>query len=69
MRGDIAKKLANFVRRRRGQMTLKQFSRKSGLSLSTLSRLESQSQNITVKSLQQLVNRLGCDVQDLFKES
>lgn len=67
MRDDIAKRLARFVRRRRGQMTLEQFSRKTGVSVPTLSRLESRNQNVTLKTLQQLVDRLKCEIVDVFK--
>ena len=47
-------------------MTLKQFARKLGISDSTLQRLEVGEQNITLKSLQQIVNRMKCEVADIF---
>jgi DNA-binding Xre family transcriptional regulator len=64
----LAKQLAAFLRKRRGDLTFQQFSRKTGVSDSTLHRLELGEQNISLKTLEQLCDRLKCSVSDLFGE-
>lgn len=66
MRVALKNQLAKFLREKRGEMTLKQFGRKLGVSDSTLQRLEIGDQNITLRSLQQIVDRLNCEVADIF---
>jgi DNA-binding XRE family transcriptional regulator len=64
---DISKKLAANLRARRGKLTQEEFARKLGISRATLNRLESSSQNTTLKTLNQITKSLKCDVGDLFK--
>jgi len=64
----LAKRLGAFLRRKRGDLTYQQFSRKMGISDSTLHRMELGEQNVTLKTLEQICARLKCDVVDLFKE-
>jgi DNA-binding XRE family transcriptional regulator len=64
---DISEKLANNLRTRRGEQTQDAFARKLGISRATLNRLESSSQNTTLKTLNQITKSLKCDVGDLFK--
>jgi DNA-binding Xre family transcriptional regulator len=64
----LAKQLAEFLRKRRGDLTYKQFARKTGISDSTLQRLEMGQQNVTLKTLEQLCERLKCGVSELFSE-
>jgi DNA-binding Xre family transcriptional regulator len=64
----LAKQLAAFLRNKRGDLTYAQFSRKVGLSDSTLQRLEVGEQNVTLKTLEQIVNRLNCKVSDIFDD-
>jgi transcriptional regulator with XRE-family HTH domain len=64
---DISKKLASNLRARRGKLTQEEFARKLGISRATLNRLESSSQNTTLKTLNQITKSLKCDVGDLFK--
>jgi len=63
----LAKQLAAFLRKRRGDLTFQQFSRKTGISDSTLHRLELAEQNITLNTLEQLSDRLKCSVAELFE--
>ena len=63
---DLAKKLGKFLKQRRGEMTYEQFAKKLGLSDSTLHRLELAEQNVTLKTLEQIVTRLRCTVSDIF---
>jgi len=62
----LAKQLGSFLRKKRGNLTYQQFSRKMGLSDSTLHRLELGEQNVTLKTLEQICGRLKCKVSDIF---
>ena len=63
----LAKQLAQFLRKQRGELTFQQFSRKTGISDSTLHRLELAEQNITIDTLEQLSDRLKCSIGDMFE--
>ena len=63
----LAKKLAQFLRKQRGDLTFQQFSRKTGISDSTLHRLEMGEQNITLDTLEHLCDRLKCSIADMFE--
>jgi len=47
-------------------MTFSQFSRKVGLPVSTIFRLERGEQSITLGKLQQIMDRLKCGLHDIF---
>jgi DNA-binding Xre family transcriptional regulator len=64
----LAKQLADFLRHKRGELTYAQFSRRVGLSDSTLQRLEMGEQNVTLKTLEQITSRLKCSMSDIFKK-
>jgi DNA-binding Xre family transcriptional regulator len=64
----LANQLAAFLRKRRGDLTYQQFARKTGLSDSTLHRLELGEQNITLDTLEQLCDRLKCSISEIFGE-
>ena len=66
MRAALKDQLAKFLREKRGELTLKQFARKVGISDSTLQRVEIGEQNITLKSLQHIVDRLNCEIANIF---
>lgn len=66
-KGELAKKLAENLREMRGNKSLKAFSRKTGISYATLSRIESQQQNVSLDTLEQLCITLKCNISDLFK--
>jgi len=63
----LIEKLANNLKKRRGNMRQEVFARKLGISQSTLARLEGCSQNVTLKTLQQITKALKCNVEDLFE--
>jgi putative transcriptional regulator len=58
--------LAKFLRKRRGELTFAQFSRKIGISTSTLQRLEMGDQNVSIDTLEQICERLKCTVGEIF---
>jgi len=62
----LAKQLGAFLRKQRGDLTYRQFSRKMGISDSTLQRLEMGEQNVTLKTLEQIIDRLNVTVADVF---
>jgi DNA-binding Xre family transcriptional regulator len=68
VRYGLRKQLAEFLKKKRGDRTFAQFSRKVGLSDSTLQRIEMMQQNVTIDTLQHIVNRLKCGVSDIFRD-
>jgi transcriptional regulator with XRE-family HTH domain len=65
---QLRKQLGEFLRKRRGSLTLVQFARKLGISDSTLHRLELGHQNITIDTLEEILKRLKCSVADIFTQ-
>jgi len=63
----LPKKLAAFLRKKRGDLTFQQFSRKTGISDSTLHRLEMADQNVTITTLEQLCDKFNCTIGELFE--
>lgn len=63
----LVETLASNLKKWRGNMPQEVFARKLGISQSTLARLERCSQNVTLKTLQQITKALKCNVEDLFK--
>jgi transcriptional regulator with XRE-family HTH domain len=68
VRYRLRKQLADFLRKRRGDQTFQQFARKIGLSDSTLQRIEMMEQNVTIDTLEHIVNRLRCTISDIFRD-
>lgn len=67
-KANLSKRLANFVRQKRGEQSLRAFSEKYGLSASSVARIESEEQNVTLRTIEDLCNRFKCDFKDLFPE-
>lgn len=65
---DLQKQLAKNLRKMRGETNQRQFARKIGVSVATLSRMESGIQNVTVTTLQKLCVRLKVPVATLFED-
>lgn len=68
MRHRLRKQLGKFLRGKRGDETLAQYAKKLGISDSTLQRLEIGEQNITVDTLENIIDRLKCSVSEVFGE-
>ena len=66
MRHRLRKQLGKFLRAQRGEDTLARYAKKLGISDSTLQRLEIGEQNITVDTLEQILDRLKCSISDVF---
>lgn len=68
MRESLEWQLADFLKKRRGPLTLSHFARKLGLPPSTLFRLENVQQSATLAKLRQIMERLGCSLTDIFPQ-
>jgi DNA-binding Xre family transcriptional regulator len=66
MAASMQKQLGQFLRKRRGEMTLPAYARKLGISSSSLHRMEMGEQNVTLKTLELLLKRLKCNAADVF---
>jgi len=62
----LEKQLAAFLKKQRGESTYAAFSRKLGITASSLFRLERCEQSITLSRLQQIMDRLKCSLSDIF---
>lgn len=62
----LADRLAKRLRELRGDASQLQFSKKLGISNSSLNRIEMGEQNVALDTLDTLCARLKCDVADLF---
>lgn len=69
MAATLQKQLGQFLRKKRGDLTLPAYARKLGISSSSLHRMEMGEQNVTLKTLEQLLKRLKCRARDMFEES
>ena len=65
---SLAERLGSKLRELRGEIPLRHFARKLGISKSQLHRMEMGEQNVTLKTLEQLCKYLKCDLSDLFPE-
>jgi transcriptional regulator with XRE-family HTH domain len=62
----LRKQLGEFLRKRRGELTLTQFARKLGIAASSLHRLEIGEQNVTLDTLERILKRLNCSLAEVF---
>ena len=64
----LRNQLGQFLRRKRGERTLRQFAGKVGLSIATLRRIEIGRQNVTLDTLEQVLRSLRVGVRDVFRD-
>lgn len=67
MAASLQIRLGRFLRKRRGELSLPAFARKLGVSSSSLHRMEMGEQNVTLKTLELLLKRLKCSLNEVFK--
>jgi transcriptional regulator with XRE-family HTH domain len=67
-RATLKQQLGHYLRATRGEMTFAQFARKTGISNSSLQRLERGEQNLTLSSLETLLKKLKVRLSDVFPE-
>jgi len=65
-RFDLNKRLAKFIKHKRGELSFVQFEKKYGISSSSVSRIESEEQNVTLKTLEDLCIAFKCEIDELF---
>ena len=65
---SLQRQLGQFLRKRRGEMSLPSYARKLGISSSSLHRMELSEQNVTLKTLEHLLKRLKCNLTDVFTD-
>jgi transcriptional regulator with XRE-family HTH domain len=58
--------LAEFLRKKRGDETVRAFARKIGLTYGTLHRIENLQQSVTLGKLGEIMDRLDCSWEDVF---
>lgn len=63
---ELRKRLAKYMKLKRGDMTFRDFAKKYRLSFATVSRIEKLEQNVTIDTLNDLCKTFKCDVSDLF---
>ena len=63
---NLEKQFGRFLRERRGQASYAVFARQLGISASTLYRLESGEQSVTLGKLEEILKRLKASVRDVF---
>jgi len=68
VRQKLRKQLAVFLKKTRGEMTFAQFEKKIGISASTLHRIELGDQNVTIDTLEDILDRLKVKMSDIFPE-
>ena len=64
--GRYRKYLATEMKRRRGDLSMRDFAVKAGLSKTSLQRIENEDQNVTIDTLEHLCKKFKCDVGDLL---
>lgn len=63
---DLDRKFSQFLKKQRGTMSYADFAKKTGLTSSSLFRLENGQQSITLTRLHELMKRLKVTLRDVF---
>jgi transcriptional regulator with XRE-family HTH domain len=58
--------LSEYLRKKRGDQTVRAFARKIGLTHGTLHRIENLQQSLTLGKLGQIMEKLGCSWEEIF---
>jgi DNA-binding Xre family transcriptional regulator len=66
VRQKLRKQLAAFLKKTRGDTTFAAFEKKMGISASTLHRIEMCDQNVTLDTLEDIMERLKAKMSDIF---
>ena len=65
---NLRENLAKNLRARRGEKTQAAFGRRAGVHQSTIQRIEMETQNVSIDTLQLLCDRLRCSASDLLED-
>ena len=68
MRRNLDRQLATFLKKARGELSYADFSKKAGLSHTTLHRLERGEHHLTLNKLETILARLKIRLSDIFPD-
>jgi len=68
VRRDFDAQLARFLRKTRGSLSYAQFAKKTGLSHTTLHRIERREHHLTLHKLERVLDKLKMRLSDFFPE-
>ncbi|TQV87359.1 helix-turn-helix domain-containing protein [Aliikangiella coralliicola] len=63
---ELRKRLAKFLKLKRGTTPLRNFAKQHGMSFASVSRIEKLEQNVTLDTLEHMCKAFKCDIEDLF---
>lgn len=66
VQSKFRKALAREIRQRRGDLSQRDFAQKIGVAQSTVMRIENESQNVTIDTLEHLCKRFKCSLTELI---
>lgn len=67
MAKSLDRQFGEFLRKQRGDLTYSEFSRKLGVSQSTIHRIELGQQSVTLARMELILKKLKCRVGDVFE--
>jgi transcriptional regulator with XRE-family HTH domain len=68
VRRNLDRQLAKFLRKRRGGLSYAAFSKRVGVSYTTLHRIERGEHHLTLNKLETILNKLKVRLKDVFPE-
>jgi transcriptional regulator with XRE-family HTH domain len=68
VRKSLDVQLAKYLRKARGELSYAQFSKKTGVSHTTLHRLERGEHHLTISKLETVMNKLKIRLSDIFPD-
>ncbi len=68
MRRNLDRDLAKFLRKARGRLSYAEFSKKIGLSHTTVHRIERGEHHLTLSKLETVLNKLKVRLKDIFPD-
>jgi transcriptional regulator with XRE-family HTH domain len=64
----LDKKFASFLKKKRGDLSYRDFAKRIGIDAATLHRLENNQRSITLTALHPIMTRLKCSFSEIFGE-
>lgn len=68
MRRNLDRQLANFLKKKRGNLSYAGFSRRVGVSYTTLHRIERGEHHLTLNKLETILHKLRVRLKDVFPD-
>ena len=63
---NLRQRLANFIKDKRGDESVRAFALRHGLTKDTIRRIEDLDQNVTIDTLEEMCKKFRCDIDGLF---